>query len=521
MTVHVRKKSDSSYIKKITDDIYQAVEFNGNYPYQIRYKDKKNNIDEIVYDHSISIEAPAITAVIPFPFKVEVYDNSNNTLLATLVSGTDILHTHKYETRTTRPSAYKLKIISTEYPSAEYYSEITVTDTNSNTELYSKYANNMSHEFVFTPEWGTHIMLGAKIHDVYKKVNHAPFTIQYTGSEKERINIQVSCKYYNLYEASSDGPVLWDGSNIQGNPNAATPSITLPELYVFLDEYDGTTPDLTISTSTTSPYEYFGISAYSPGITIFNKNITHALKAKNSSGFVTGYVETVSMDFPDPSVGGSYISLIDDTIPFYAIRFSFNVHSRYYGTGSYAYYPYVYFESSYFDIQIDPSNISASGSTTRKFTVSGIKHHNSSVGSATAWYQDGSAFNPYGDVTASDHIASISGGTYSLAGDIYGQVLTGGSGNWTAEIYNNSPVNIKCQYYSKKTKENETTFDKTITVNKNSNSGNLTLRDQAWYDDRWFRVQAIGWYSTIGNFYTACYGAVKKIPDDNSKGYLY
>lgn len=518
MTIQVKKKSDPSYIKKITDDIYKAVEFNGDYPYKVRFVDEKNKTDVIVYDHSISIEVPV--AALTFRFKVEVYDNSNNTLLATLTSGSNVSAVHKYETRTTRPSAYKLKIISTEYPSAEYYSKVTVTDTNSNTELYSEYANNMSHEFVFTPEWGEHIMLGVTIRDVFQKVTHAPFSITYGGRETQAINIQLSCEYYSLYEAGSDGPVLWDGDSIQGNSSGIASSVTIPVLYVSVGDYDGTTPDLTMVNSASSPYAYCKVSSVSSGITLSNQNTTHTLNTKNSSGFVTGYTETLTMDFPDPSSTGESIVLRDDTIPFYSIQFASGIFSRYYNTGSYQHFPYVYFEGTYFDIQIGASTLSVGGSTVRRLRVSGF-NLSGGVGSAIYWYQSIDVFNPYGNITASSHIATISDDTYSLSGDIYGQVLTGGSGNWTAKIYNNAPVNIKCQYYSKKSKENETIFDKTITVNKNSNSGNLTLQDQAWYDDQWFRVQAMGWYTTVGNNLISLYGSVLKIRDDNSKGYLY
>lgn len=519
MTIRIKKESNSAYSRTISNANYRAVNFNGNYPYKVRFVDKTNKIDTFVYDHSISIEVPVAATI--FQFKVEVYDNSNNTLLATLTPGLQASNVHKYETRTSRPSAYKLKIISTKYPSVDYYTKITVKDTNSNTQLYSGY--NISHEFVFTPSWGEHIMLGATVDDVLKKVNHAPFEIYHThnvGGTENDYRIEIYCKHYDLYTVGSSSPSLWDTGRLDWEPNGVVTSTTIPELYMSLNDDDGTVPDLTLDVITGSPYAYCKVSYISSGITLSNQNTTHTLNAKNSSGFITGYVETLSMDFPDPSSTGEYFSLGADTIPFYSIHFSSKkTLSRYYNTGSYSHYPYVFFDGTYFDIQIGKLLTSISDSTVRVFHVTGFNLN--TIGSKSYWYQADNVFNPYGYINASDHIATISEDTESLSGRIYGQVLTGGSGNWTAKIYNDSSVDIRCQYYSKKTKENETTFDKTITVKNNSNSGNITLQDQAWYDDRWFRVQAIGWYSTVGASFKSCYGAVKKIPDDNSKGYLY
>lgn len=552
MTMRVKDTIDSPTSRTIDNSQYRAINFNGNYPCRVKFVDEKNNINAIVYDHSFSIEIPPLITGLGttenFPYRLEIYDNGSNTLLTTLQQG--INKPYRYETTTTVPSELKIVIKhitgDDNTDDETYYSKLTVTAEDTLTgELadgglpwYSYWTYYANHNFTLNPVWGKHWKFHITESDQFVSMNWATYKFIRRSSFIQYVEIRPysGLEIYALDETKpTEPPKKWTGYDMDAN----TDEITMPRMFLpistgktFNKETD---KFLTLSiknVGTVRQAMAITSDSYGDYLEPISTTPTYTLTGLLSNKLYTQFNQTVDITMPNRLLltdeGKDFGYDIDTTIPSLYSIYLDNIKVRKYGEGSYVTmtnYQEAMFTSSSFDIQIDPSTQSASGSTTRKFTVSGL-HLNTggghgAVGSATAWYQNGSVFNPWGTITASNHRATVSLDTYSLAGDIYGQVLTGGIGNWTVKIYNNSPVDIECQYYSKKTKENETTFDKTITVNKNSNSGNLTLQDQAWFDDKWFRVQAKGWYSTVGGSYIEVYGAVKKIPDDNSKGYLY
>ena len=533
MTIRVKDTIDSPTSRTISNSQYRAINFNDNYPCTVKFIDEKNNINAVVYDHSFSIETGFKNVSQSQPScTVEIYDNSNNKLLQSLTYPNSSTNPklYIYETQTTVPSKLKIKIKRSNENYDSYYSTISVVDKTANSLLYARWGKNTTHEFTITPVWGRHMTLEITQEDKFVQMTEDAIRFYRGSGFSPVVNFQPysGVEIYQMDEANPDNiPTKWNGATLWSSDNY----VRFPKLFLTQDGYDNfdDTMDYFMTLYT------YNISDIKQGMTITNssdmqdiaqKNSKYELQTADSSGLSWGFGQNLDITLPNSASGdsegvGYYIEKTQT--PLYSILFS-NVKVKKYGASSYNVISQgttknrAIFDSSSFDIQIDPSNISASGSTVRRFSSSGLRFNNTNY---TTLYQDANVINPYGNITASDHYATISGDTYSLAGDIYGQVITGGSGNWTVRIYNNSPVDIRCQYYSKKTKENETTFDKTITVSARSSSGNITLQDQAWYDDKWFRVQATGWASTIGGRITTVYGAVKKIPDDNSKGYLY
>lgn len=529
----IKKESDTSFVQTINNNNLNPIEFNGNYPYKVRFIDPNNNIDDIVYDHSFSIETtPNINSQNTWSGKVEIYDNTNNKLLQSLTypapnSSASTL-SYKYETHTTVPSTLRIVVKSTDWYGEKFYSTLKVVDTVANSSFYEKWGSSTNCEFTVTPGWGRHIAL--KITEANKFVRMTSSAIRfYRSTFSDMVYFKPCGHLVEIYQLNEDNPTAvpseWTGATMWSNDAY----VRIPQLFltkVSWEDYDSDERNKFMTVYTKNMIDVTqGINiTWSTDMSTIEQESFYELDAPGENGLSKGFTQNVEITVPDSKLGdvdgvGYYIEKVQT--PLYSIKFN-GVKVRKYNTGSYTNMTSVnraIFDSNRFDIEIDPSNISASGSTIRKFSVSGLEV--STAGSATAWYQRQYVFNPHGYITASDHCATISAGTYSLAGDIYGQVLTGGNGNWTVKIYNNAPVNIKCQYYSKKSKDSESTFDKTIVVTKNSNSGNLTLQDQSWWDDKYFRVQAIGWYSTFVEDFTSLYGSVKKIPDDNSKGYLY
>lgn len=529
----IKKESDSSFVQTITNNNLNPIKFNGDYPYRVRFIDANNNIDDIVYDHSFSIETtPNINSQNTWSGKVEIYDNTNNKLLQSLTypapTSSASTISYKYETHTTVPSTLRIVIKSTDWYGEKFYSTLKVVDTVASHSFYEKWGSSTKCEFTVTPAWGRHIALKITESDKFVRMTSSAIRF-YRSTFSDIVNFKPRGSQVEIYQLNESNPTAvpteWTGITMWSNDNY----IKIPQLFltkVSWEDYDSDERNKFMTVYTENMIDVTqGINiTWNSNMDDIEQESYYELDTPKENGLSWGFSQKVEITVPNSKLGdqdgvGYYIEKVQ--APLYSIRF-YGVKVRKYNTGSYTNMQSInraIFNTSSFDIQIDPSGISASGSTIRKFTVSGINA--STAGSATAWYQRQYVFNPSGYITASDHCATISPGTYSLSGDIYGQVLTGGNGNWTVKIYNNAPVDIKCQYYSKKSKDSESTFDKTIVVQKNSNSGNLTLQDQAWWDDKYFRVQAIGWYSTFVEDFTSLYGAVKKIPDNNSKGYLY
>ena len=159
--------------------------------------------------------------------------------------------------------------------------------------------------------------------------------MSYSGQEWEQLNAQINSDSCSLYvrNETADTITEWGGAGL----NSSQQSVLLPIFYINEEDYGyGTTPTIKLTSSSSSPYAYLGVSSVDNGIIVNNQYAGYKFGSAQSNGLITSYTQSITMDVPDNLIEDETrgITFGNTNIPFYAIGF-YRTKLRKYNTGSY------------------------------------------------------------------------------------------------------------------------------------------------------------------------------------------
>lgn len=367
-------------------------------------------------------------------------------------------------------------------------------------QVYSSWKNS-AHSFSYTFGVGQALMVDFSTFSYYRRVVSG-CTI-YNNNDQPGSTVRPISTLYTVNSLGTGS--TWSGIDIRTYDQGGSSSYSLPDL--FVSGRTGSVGNILYveATNCTSPYVATKIS---------HSSFTYSCWANSAStaGLSTAFTcrSTLTTSLYNTSIR---LSSGSSSMTCYAIKITDLYAASSYKDSNYKKFPsvggYVFTSNSSVDLYLyapEPTwpNINY-------ITCSGWS-------SNRTFYQWTSKFNQYGSITASNHIAEIRRGTYSLSKKCYAYITnTGGWGDWTSKVVNNSPVTIYYQYSTQKVGNSHTGFD-TSNYTLPNNTDTYILKDQSGFSDDRFHIQATGFAQTNGGKYTT-YGRVLWIKDD--KGYLY